>query len=172
MGAKLMTTIVDLVAQKHEQIDVVLLPGNHDEDAAVCLRVALSLFYGATPRINVHNEPGLHWYSRFGRCLFGATHGHTMKPDRMAMMLASDRPEDWGETRYRHFFFGHVHHESAKEVGPVRVESFQTPAPRDAHAQGVGYRSGRSMQAITFDANLGEIGRHRVNILSDLERVA
>jgi hypothetical protein len=56
--------------------------------------------------------------------LLGATHGHTMKPDRMAMMLADDRAKDWGEADHRHFFFGHVHHESAREVAGVRVESF------------------------------------------------
>lgn len=166
-GARLMTDIVELVAQKHDKVDVVLIPGNHDEDASVCLRVALSLFYRNNERINVYNKPGLHWFDRFGKCLFGATHGHTMKPDRMALMLANDRPKDWGETVHRSFYFGHIHHETAKEVGNVRVESFSTPAAKDAYAAGGGYRSGRAMSAITFHAEEGEIGRHRVNIASD-----
>lgn len=170
-GARLMTDIVELVAQKHEQVDVVMLPGNHDEDASVCLRVALSLFYRDNTRINVHNKPGLHWFDRFGKCLFGATHGHTMKPDRMALMLANDRPQDWGETVHRSFYFGHIHHETAKEVGNVRVESFSTPAAKDAYAAGGGYRSGRAMSAITFHTTDGEIGRHRVNIAGDWAKV-
>jgi hypothetical protein len=73
-----------------------------------------------TPRITVDDDPGLHFYTRFGVNLIGATHRHTMRLDRMAMMLAVDRPQDWGETLYRHFLFGHIHHESAKEVGGVR----------------------------------------------------
>ena len=60
--------------------------------------------------------------------------------------------------------FERFHHKTAKEVGPVRVESFQTSAARDVYAQYRGYRSGRSLSAITFDAVHGEIGRHRVNI--------
>jgi hypothetical protein len=170
-GARLMTDIVELVAQKHEQVDVVMLPGNHDEDASVCLRVALSLFYQNNARIKVHNKPGLHWFDRFGKCLFGATHGHTMRPDRMALMLANDRPQDWGETVHRSFYFGHIHHETAKEVGNVRVESFSTPAAKDAYAAGGGYRSGRAMSAITFHSTDGEIGRHRVNIAGDWAKV-
>ena len=170
-GAQLMTDIIDLVSQRHEVVDIVMLPGNHDEDASVCLRVALSLFYKANPRVRVYNKPGLHWFYRFGKCLFGATHGHTMKPDRMAMILANDRPKDWGETVHRSFYFGHIHHETAKEVGNVRVESFSTPAAKDAYAAGGGYRSGRAMSAITFHAEDGEIGRHRVNIASDWARV-
>ena len=87
-----------------------------------------------------------------------------MRPERMAMMLATDRAKDWGETEYRHFFFGHIHHETAKEVGPVRVESFSSPAAKDAYAAAGGYRSGRALNAVTFHAERGEICRHRVNI--------
>jgi hypothetical protein len=87
-----------------------------------------------------------------------------MKPERMAMVLATDRAKDWGETEYRHMFFGHVHHERAIEVGTVRIESFSTPAAKDAWTAAGGYRSGRAMSAITFHKDRGEIGRHRVNI--------
>lgn len=169
-GASLMLDMIELLASKHEQVEVVMLPGNHDEDAAVTLRVALSLFYRDSTRIRVYDEPGLAWYCRFGKVLLGAHHGHTMKPRDMAMMLAADRPQDWGETQYRSFYSGHIHHETAQEVGPVRVESFQTPAARDAYAQEHGYRSGRSLQAITFHAQRGEIGRHRVNIHPPLDQ--
>lgn len=163
-GAGLAISLVETLARKHERVEVVFLPGNHDIDAARTLTVALSYFFSATGRITVNKLAGLHWYRRFGRVLLGATHGHTMKPDRMAMMLATDRARDWGETEHKHMFFGHVHHESAREVGPVRVESFNTPAAKDAYAAGAGYRSGRSMSAITFHVDDGEIGRHRVNI--------
>lgn len=163
-GAKLATALVDIVARKHREVEVVFLPGNHDPDAAVSLTVALALFYGANPRVTVHQEPGVAWYRRFGKVLLGATHGHTMKPDRMAMMLAADRAADWGETEHRHVFFGHIHHETAKEVGPVRCESFASPAARDAWNAAGGYRAGRALSALTFHREAGEIGRHRVAI--------
>ncbi|WP_291295804.1 hypothetical protein [Elioraea sp.] len=163
-GARLVVALVDLLAARHERLELVMLPGNHDPDAATCLTVSLAMFYGGHERIRVHDEPGLTWYRRHGAVLLGATHGHTMKPDRMAMMLAADRPQDWGEAAHRHFFFGHVHSESAREVGPVRVESFNTPAGRDAWNAAAGYRAGQSLSAITFHAAHGEIMRHRVNL--------
>lgn len=161
-GARLATALVDVVARKHSEIEVVFLPGNHDVDAAVCLTVALALFYEKTKRITINDGPGIAWFHRFGSVLLGATHGHTMKPDRMAMMLATDRPADWGETAHRHFFFGHIHHETAHEIGPVRVESFASPAPKDAFSAASGYRSNRALSAITYHNERGEIGRHRV----------
>lgn len=114
--------------------------------------------------MTVAGAPGDHWFRRFGKCLLGATHGHTMKPQQMAMMLATDRARDWGETDHRHMFFGHIHHETAKECGPVRVESFSSPASKDAHAAAGGYRSSRALNAVTFHAEDGEVCRHRVNI--------
>lgn len=169
-GAKLATSIVDMVAQKHAHVEVVFLPGNHDPDAAASLTVALALFYANNSRIEVHQEPGIAWYRRFGKCLLGATHGHTMKPERMAMALASDCPEEWGLTEHRHIFFGHIHHETVKEVGAVRCESFSSPAARDAWNAANGYRASRAMSAITFHIDRGEIGRHRVSISNDHTR--
>lgn len=163
-GAQLAIGIIDRALRKHQAVEVRFLPGNHDPDAAVCLTVALALFYADDPRVTVDDDPGLVWYRRHGVSLIGATHGHTMRADRMAMMMAADRPEDWGETWCRVMFSGHVHHEGGKEVGPVRVESLGTPAARDAYAQGAGFRSGRAMQAMTYHLVDGEIGRHRVNL--------
>jgi hypothetical protein len=170
LGARLILDLVVMALEKHAKVRLVLLPGNHDEDASVCLRVALALYFSNNPRVEVYTSPGLFWYYRFGASLFGATHGHNMKPDRMAMALASDQPQDWGETEFRYFFFGHIHHDSLKEIGSVRVESFQTPAAKDAWATGAGYRSGRSMSSITYHRQLGEVARHRVNITKPAPR--
>lgn len=163
-GAHVARALVDMVGARHELVEVVCLPGNHDPDAAVCLRVAPSLAYAGHPRVTVAEQPGLTWYRRHGRCLLGATHGHTMHADRAAMMMASDRAEDWGATTHRHMMCGHVHRETLRECGPVRVESFGSPAARDAYAHGAGWRSGRALTALTYHADRGEIGRHRVTV--------
>ena len=171
-GVRLAMDMIELAAAKHDRVHVRFLPGNHDPDATVALTVALSVFYAGNPRITVDDDPGLHFYHRFGSVLLGATHGHTMKPDRMAMMLATDRREDWGATEHKHMFFGHIHHESSREVGPVRVESFNTIAAKDAYAHGGGYRSGQALNALTFHRERGEIGRHRVNLSPALAAAA
>jgi hypothetical protein len=164
IGARLAVGMVDVLARHHEEVEVVFLRGNHDPDAAMSLTVALSLFYSNTPRISVYDDPRIAWYRRFGTCLLGATHGHTMDPARMAMMLAADRPRDWGETLHRHLFFGHIHRETAIEVGPVRVESFASPAAKDGWNADGGYRSGRRLTAISFHRERGEVGRSLVTV--------
>lgn len=164
-GAELLLELIDMLAQRHQEVEVVVLPGNHDPDAAAALRVALMLFYSRHDRIEVHEGPGVFWYRRFGRCLFGATHGHTVKQSKVAGVMASDRPEDWGATHWRAFFTAHIHHERAIEDAGVRVESLNTLASRDAYAHGGGWRAGHAVQAITYQADHGEVGRTRVNVL-------
>lgn len=170
-GAHLATTLVDIIARKHKTVTVRCLKGNHDTDSAVCLAVALALFYSKSDRITIDDDPGIAWFLRFGDCLLGATHGHSMKPEAMAMMMAVDRSEDWGVTRFKQMWFGHVHHETSKEVAGVRIESLQSPAARDAWNAEHGYRAGRSLSAITFHKDHGEIGRHRVNITGSRPRI-
>jgi predicted phosphodiesterase len=163
-AAKLAVSLIEIVARKHQRVTVRVLKGNHDPDAAVSLAVALSLFYSNNPRITIEDDPSITWYRRFGRCLIAATHGHTQKPEAMAMAMPVDCAEDWGQTTYRHIAYGHVHHASVKEIMGIIVESFQAITARDAHAVNNGYRSGRSLTALTWHREHGEIGRHRVNI--------
>jgi metallophosphoesterase superfamily enzyme len=164
-GAELVASLVDMVAAKHEQVEVVVLPGNHDPDAAVTLAVAISMFYSKIDRINVNITPGVTWYREFGNNLFGANHGHTIKgADKMAAAMAVDVREAWGRTEHRYIWTGHLHHEAIKESGGVRVETLSSPAARDAWNSHSGYRSNRSMQGITFHRQRGEIGRHRWTI--------
>lgn len=166
-GARLAIGIVERAASKHAGVEVVVLPGNHDPDAAVTLAVALSLFFSQTTRITVNLTPGVLWYRRFGACLLGANHGHTMRTaERMAMAMAVDCAEDWGKTQHPHIFAGHLHHEIMKEVAGVRVETLTSPAARDGWNSASGYRSSRALSAITFHNDEGEIGRHRVNIVA------
>jgi hypothetical protein len=163
-GCKLARRIVDMVAAKHPATEVVFIQGNHDPDSSVALTVAMSLFYENHPGVTVTENANLIWHRLFGANLLAAHHGHTMTKERFVMSVASDFAKEWGKATFRHGMMGHIHHETTKEIAGMRCESFQTPSAKDSFNAGNGYRSGRSMTAITFDALDGEIGRHRVNI--------
>lgn len=163
-AAKLAVSMINIVALKHADVEVVVLPGNHDPDAAVCLAVALGMFFDGNKRILISQTPAIAWYLRFGVTLMGATHGHTMSFERMAAMLAVDCPEDWGQTTYRTMFTGHIHTDKMREVNTVRVESFSSPSAKDSWTAAAGYRANRALNAITFHREKAEVGRHRVAV--------
>lgn len=169
-GIALMIDVIELAARRHHHVLVRNLPGNHDPHASVALTVALAAHYRRNPRITIDCDPSDFFFHRFGQTLFGACHGHKMRQDRMAMMMADVCRVDWGRTRYRHFFFGHIHHETAKAVGSVRVESFETLAGKDFHTASSGYTSGQSLQSITYHRTRGQRGRQYINIPPPVRR--
>lgn len=145
---------------KHRKIVVRLCEGNHDPQASFALALSLSSYFRNEPRVTVDLSPANFWYYRFGQNLIGATHGHTQKSEKLPAIMAADRPKDWGETQYRVFFQGHLHHKHIKEYPGCLVEVLRTLAPADAWAHSHGYRSGREMQAIVYHRKFGEIVRH------------
>lgn len=167
---ELLRDCIDLALQRHQQVIVKNIPGNHDPHASIALTLALSAFYEKNERVTIDDKPGDFFFHRFGKTLIGAAHGHKCKPDRMAMTMAVRCREDWGQTDFHYFYYGHIHQEVAREVGDVRCESFQTLAAKDSFAAGAGYNSGQSLCSITIHKINGEIGRHRINIAPKVHR--
>ena len=103
-------------------------------------------------------------YFSFGKNFFGVHHGHTAKADKLPLVMATDRAKDWGETEFRMWYTGHIHHDSKKEYGGCTVESFRTLAAKDAYAHSGGWRSGQDSKAIVLHRDFGEVERHTINI--------
>ncbi|WP_211840912.1 hypothetical protein [Pseudoxanthomonas sacheonensis] len=162
VAVKIIRQCIESALTKHARVHVVNLPGNHDETGALWLSIALSHIYENEPRVTVDTNPSVFSYYRWGKVLLGGHHGHACKPAALAGVMACDRAKDWGETSHRHWLIGHIHHESKKEFSGVTVESFNTLAAKDAYATNGGWRSGRSMQAIVYHAEHGEVGRSKV----------
>lgn len=150
--------------EKHHKVIVRFVAGNHDPQAVWALAFTIAAYFDNEPRVEVDLSPAKHWFFRFGKVLIGATHGDTTKPEQLLGVMACDRAEDWGKTKHRHWYCGHVHHSSVKEYPGVTVETFRTLAASDAYAAGHGYRAGRDMRLIVLHSEHGEIERHRCDV--------
>jgi hypothetical protein len=166
-ATRVMVRTIDAALARNSQVIVRILPGNHDEHSAIAVAYFLLAWYRNDARVIVDADPSLFWWYRFGLCLFGATHGHTVKLKDMPSVMAHRRAEDWGATKFRYVHGFHLHHSAkvATEDNGVICETHQAPIPQDAWHYGKGFLSGRSMQAITYHRRYGEIGRVRTAIL-------
>lgn len=164
-GVNMLRTAIDYALQRHKTVIVKNLKGNHDPESAKWLNISLGLFYSNEPRVKIDPSDANndHFFHLFGVNYVGATHGHTMKPDRMYVMMAEDNPEYWNASLYRWCIFGHIHHETKKQIGSLICESFSQPVPRDSFAHSHGYRSGSAMESVTLHRDGGERGRCRQN---------
>lgn len=164
IGLRAMLYCVKRLLERHERVIVRINRGNHDKHASYALSLMISCYFHNEPRVEVDLSPAAVWYLEFGDNLIGSTHGDTIKGDKLVAVMAADRPQEWGRTKYRYWFVGHVHHSDIKEYPGGTVEYMRTLAPGDAWHHGQGYRSGRDMRLVVLHREYGEVERHRVDI--------
>lgn len=162
-GLSLVHSIQRLLT-KHKRVYFWCMRGNHDPDAATALAMAVSFYFHNEPRVIVDLGTSLYKYTRFGQNLIGAHHGNGAKGAELPLLMATDRKEDWGQTRHRVWHCGHIHHKTAKEYPGCVVETHRTLAPQDAWAAGKGYRAQADMNAIVYHREHGEIQRSRFDL--------
>lgn len=163
VAVAMMRQCIESALSKHKFVHVVNVVGNHDETGALWLARLIATVYEREPRVTVDVNPSVFNYHRFGKVLIGMHHGHTCKPERLPGVMAADRAKEWGDCLHRYWWQGHIHHESKKEFPGCSVESFNTLAAKDAYANNGGWRSARTMQAVVFHREHGEVARSRVN---------
>ena len=154
---------IDRVAQHHENVLVVWQSGNHDEATALVLQTALATVYRHDARIDVHQSGKRTHVIQHGRVALGFTHGDTIKPKNLPLLMANDYPDIWAATRFRVWHTAHRHHLEVEEFVGCIVETHQSPAPRDSWHEQQGYRSLHSMVSVVYDMH-GEYTRNIVQI--------
>jgi hypothetical protein len=166
VGFHAITHVIERARVKHRHVRVRPVRGNHDPDALMMMAIALRAYYRDEPRVTVDVDPCLYAYHRFGKVLLGLHHGHGARMDQLPLLMAADRPQDWGATEHRYWYCGHIHHKTRDKEHPgVMVETFNTLAGTDAWHHGKGYRHvAKNMQAILHHAEDGEIERHTCSL--------
>lgn len=164
VGLKAMIYCVRRLLEKHTKVVVRINKGNHDLHSSYALALMIDAFFNSEPRVEVDLSPAVCWYYQFGKVLIGSTHGDTVKGKDMVGIMAADKAVEWGQTKHRYWYVGHVHHQDVKEYPGGIVEYFRTLAARDAWHAGQGYRAGRDMRLIVMHDEHGEVERHRCDI--------
>lgn len=164
IGTRIMVNIIDQALTKHEKVTVINTIGNHDEHMSIALAAILATFYRDEPRLHIPLIDKAYQYHQFGKCLFGVTHGDQCKPTDLEGIMAADMPQAWGETKFRYWYTGHIHHDVIKEFRGCKFEAFRTLAPKDAWHNAKGYRSDRDLKVIVCHRDHGEVERHTINL--------
>lgn len=158
VGIGIIAETVHQLLQKHANLLVRVLRGNHDPHSSMMLNFALAERYRNEPRVMVEKDPRDLFMMQWGKCAIFAHHGDKGKPQQMALYL-SDVCPFWSQTRHRHYLTGHVHHDHAKDLGPLRYESLRAFCPPDAYAASMGYGGRRALQSMTFHKQDGLVLR-------------
>ncbi len=150
VGLRIFRTLIDTALTKHAHVTVRSIPGNHDPQMSFWLQEMMSAVYENEPRVKVEDGFAPYQYDVFGKVLLGWAHGDGAKMEALGEIMATDEPAKWGASTYREWNCGHVHHLTTRELRGCVVRTHRTLAGRDAWHHHSGYRSGRSLQALTY----------------------
>lgn len=164
VGVRIMRRMITAALEHHKTVHVINATGNHDDTSSIFLNIALANIYENESRVTIDDKSTPIHYVQFGKTAFGVHHGHSIKMQALPAVMAADEPKMWGDTEYRYFYTGHIHHDSMKEYPGCKVESFRTLAAKDAYAAWGGYRSLQDSKCIVLHREYGEVERHTVNL--------
>jgi hypothetical protein len=99
---------VDILRQV-APVDIVVIPGNHDELTAFHLGHVLEARYDGDARVKINNSARLRKYYDYGVNLFGFAHGHAEKVNELPLLMAREVPELWARCPSREWHIGHKH---------------------------------------------------------------
>jgi hypothetical protein len=156
VAVRILRTVIDAALRKHLKVIVVMAEGNHDMASSVWLRHLFALLYENQPRLHVIDSPLPYYAHQHGLTMLGFHHGHLAKNGQLPLLMASQFPEMWGTSRRRYCHVGHKHHVEEKEHSGMIVVQHPTIAARG------GWIADRTMTAITYHAEHGQVGRTTV----------
>jgi hypothetical protein len=155
VGMSVSTRSIDRSLEKHKRVTVLFVPGNHDGTLSLLLPMMLAYYYRNEPRVTIDTSPSPFMKYRFGKCLLATTHSDKVKLGDLAEVMACDWPKDWGDTEFRHWYVGHLHHRIVKEMRGCTVEVLPTLAAKDSYHHAHGYRALRSMKLDVWHREYG-----------------
>ena len=159
-----MRYIIDRALSKYKFVDVIINQGNHSRTNDIWMKELLAAAYN-TERLNVLDNTNVFIPYRMGNTFVMCHHSDKCKPNRLASVMATDYPQDWGESIYRYVDIGHIHHGmQLKEFPGVRIESFNQLAPRDKFAHDGGWRSRSLLTVVDRSKTYGEVARRTVPV--------
>lgn len=144
-------------------VDVVVIPGNHDWILSHMLGRILEAWYREAPHVTVDTALD-EWKFRTGPAwLLGLTHGKHpdtrkgLPAERLAQLLPLLAPQQWAASTYREVQTGHYHTKSGSEfpkyrdVDGVMVRRVASLAPHSERERAIGYMSGREAELLILD---------------------
>ena len=134
--------------EKHNQVWLVNVRGNHDPDAALWLNEVMRLYFEDDPRVKVFDNASKFIWWQWGKNLVVTHHGDRIKMSNLHGSIVSNLRQEWGESDHTFVWTGHIHHKNQEEYGGALFESWNILAPADAWHSGSGYSSSRSMTCV------------------------
>jgi hypothetical protein len=139
-------------------VHVVVVPGNHDQQAMWTMGELLRTRFHYDEAITFDNDPILWKFFEFERNMFMFLHGDKgKKPDYPAVM-ARQQPTMWGRTEHREVHTGHLHTKQVEERYGTKIIISPALCPPDAwHAENLYVGNARAAEGLVYHPTEGRV---------------
>ena len=119
-------SVINLLLQKGEEVEVIFVAGNHDEFVGWHLASWLQIYFRNEERVFFDISPRYRKYVSYGSSAMMFNHGDALKPAKLAGLFPMEYKEAWSDHENFYIFTGDKHHEVSLDFNGIKF--FQLPA--------------------------------------------
>jgi hypothetical protein len=165
------------LAETHDEVEVHLIPGNHDPTAFIAVLLTLEAHFERNPRVRIH-VPRTKLEEDFrvvpwGECAVFPHHGHTASWEDLRNVWTDQFPDEWARAKaFRLIATAHFHHDRKRDLVGCVGEHYRTLHNPNKWARNKCLFNRGSLTGITVDKNRGEFQRTITNVKLEYTPVA
>jgi hypothetical protein len=125
--------MITLMLQSSREVEVIYVPGNHDEFVGWHLINWLSTFFRSNSRLKFDDSPKYRKYISYGSSAMMFNHGDAIKPSKLAGIFPMEFKDGWSNHNNYYIFTGDKHHELSQDFNGIKF--YQIPAFSNAKSQ-------------------------------------
>lgn len=154
-GKNLLLHSIEVLKTFGLPIDIINVPGNHDAQKCFYIGDVVEALFRYDDQVTINNSTSLFKKYVYGNSLLMFEHGEMREGD-YPLIMASEFPEDWGKSKFRYTFCGHLHHVVAKEYrGNCFVKFLPSLAKPSSWELSKGYKPSPKAEASVINKTEG-----------------
>lgn len=118
--------IIESLLDTNAEIEVIYIPGNHDEFVGWHLINFLECEFQDSNQISFDSSTDYTKYRRYGNSALMFNHGDAIKPEKLAQIFPIEFSTEWGKCENFYIYIGDRHHNHYKDLNGI--EFYQLPA--------------------------------------------
>lgn len=162
-GKNLLLHSIEVLKTFNLPVHIVNVPGNHDYQKCFFIGDLIDAFFRNDDQITIDNTDVLFKKFVHGNTLMMFEHGE-MRDSEYPIIMASEFPKEWGNSKFRISYVGHLHHQITKEYrGNCIVKFLPSLAKASAWELSKGYKPSPKAEASVISKYDGLIYTININ---------
>lgn len=155
--------VIEMLLQVAD-VHVIHNPGNHDRVSGSILSDSLAVWFRNNKQVSFDVDMTARKYYQYGENMIVTSHGDGLKMQQLPTLVASERSQMWGKTRFRYVYLHHVHHKkkinwiSGQDYHGVTVQYLRSPSGTDFWHNNKGYTAQpKAVEAFIHHKEKGQV---------------